>query len=353
VVLMPPFVTADLAGIGGRIKSEPRAFVVEEIPLYEPCGTGEHVYLLIRREGATTQDVLRALARAFGVSEAAIGCAGQKDKHARATQTFSIALASGDAEEIGRRAADAIGVEVLSARRHTNKLRRGHLIGNRFDVLVEGVGENALDRARAIVRSIETRGLANFYGPQRFGADGRNVERGRALLSAPRRDWTSRFLVSAFQASLFNAWLAERMRRGDFQRIVPGDVAKRSDNGALFDVADVEAEQRRMERGEITYTGPIFGARMRCARGAAGDLEAAILRESGVAAVDFARAGAQGSRRAARLSVGDSSIETELGADERPAVRVRVRLPKGAYATILLREIMKSDAALAALDDEG
>jgi tRNA pseudouridine13 synthase len=347
-----PFVTGEIAGIGGRIKSEASAFIVEEVPLYEPCGAGEHVYLTIRREGATTSDVLHALARAFGVHESAIGCAGQKDKHARTTQTFSIALATGDADDVARRAAGELEVEVLSARRHANKLRRGHLLANRFDILIESCGADALARAREIVLAIQDRGLANFYGPQRFGADGRNAERGRDRLASSRRDWTSRFLVSAYQASLFNMWLAERMRRGDFRRILDGDVAKRTDNGALFDVADAAVEGERMERGEITYSGPIFGARMRGARGAAGELEAAILRESGVSAADFARAGARGTRRAARIGADELRVEAALGAGGDPAVRVRVRLPKGAYATVLLREIMKSDATLAALDDE-
>jgi tRNA pseudouridine13 synthase len=342
-----PYVTEDLAGIGGHIKSEPRAFVVEEIPLYEPSGAGEHVYVTVRREGRTTRDLVLALARAFRVRETAIGCAGQKDKRARATQTFSIAVANVDADEVARRVAVEIGVEVLSARRHANKLRRGHSLGNRFDIRIEDAVDGALEHAGAVARALAVRGLPSFYGPQRFGADGRNADRGRALLDAPRRDWTSRFLVSAYQASLFNTWLAERMRRCEFDRIIDGDVAKRLDTGALFDVADEAAENRRMALREITYTGPIFGARMRRPIGRAAEIEDALLLSTGLGPADFARADIAGSRRAARLFIGDLSVSSEGS-----ALRVRMSLPKGAYATVVLREIMKSEAPLAALDDE-
>jgi tRNA pseudouridine13 synthase len=333
-----PYVTDARVRIGGILKREPRHFVVEEMPLYEPRGEGEHVYVRLRREGRTTAEVIDDLARSFGLRARDIGCAGQKDKLARATQTFSLPLGSLDPDEAARRVAGELGIEVLWARRHTNKLRRGHLLGNRFDVLIEHVDEDAFERARAIARAIAEQGLANYYGPQRFGADAENARRGRALLSAPRGDGMSRFLLSAFQSMLFNGWLVERMRREGFDRIWRGDVAKRLDNGALFDVADANAENARMSRCEITYTGPIFGARMRRATDVAGELERTILREFDVQLADLARARLDGSRRAGRIFVADLEILPE-GA----SLRARFSLPKGSYATVLLRELMKSD----------
>jgi len=241
----------------------------------------------------------------------------------------------------------SLGIEVLSARRHANKLRRGHSIGNRFDVLIEDVSENALVAARAIAREIGLRGLPNFYGPQRFGADAKNAERGRRLLDAPRNDARSRLMLSALQSHLFNAWLAERMRIGRFDVVSAGDVAKRVDNGALFDVVEEEAENARMRKHEITYTGPMFGARMRPAHGAAGELEGEILRRHEIDAADFARARLDGSRRAARIFVDDLEIVGEAS-----SVRARFSLPSGAYATVLLRELMKAETRTADIDDE-
>jgi tRNA pseudouridine13 synthase len=342
-----PYVTDAKLAIGGRIKREPSHFIVEEIPLYEPCGTGEHVYLRCRREGRTTLDVIDALARCFGIRARDIGYAGLKDKQARATQTFSLPLAGVAPDDTAERARSALGIEVLSARRHANKLRRGHSIGNRFHVLIEDVSENALAAARAIAREIGVRGLPNFYGPQRFGADAKNAERGRRLLHAPRSDARSRLMLSALQSHLFNAWLAERVRIGRFDVVSPGDVGKRVDNGALFDVVDEEAENARMQKHEITYTGPMYGARMRPAHGAAGELEGEILRRHEIDVAEFARAGLDGSRRAARIFVDDLEI-----AGEASCVHARFSLPKGAYATVLLRELMKTEACTADIDDD-
>jgi tRNA pseudouridine13 synthase len=222
-----------------------------------------------------------------------------------------------------------------------NKLRRGHLLGNRFDVIVAGAHPGRVERANATAREIRERGLPNFYGPQRFGARGDNAERGRERLGSPRRGVADRFLASAFQASLFNAWLCERMRRELFAVVLEGDVAKRLDNGALFDVVDAAAESARMARREITYTGPVYGARMRPASGVADELEREVLASSGVDAAAFSRARLNGTRRAARLFVEDLEL-----VEHPDGVRLRFSLPKGAYATTLLREFMKSEVPL-------
>jgi len=154
----------------------------------------------------------------------------------------------------------------------------------------------------------------------------------------PRAGSADRFLLSAFQAWMFNAWLCERMRRQLFETVLAGDVAKRLDNGALFDVVDASAENARMARREITYTGPMFGARMRRSSGLPAELERAVLAAFGLDESAFARARLSGTRRAARIFVDDLEIS------EHPrGVRLRFSLPKGAYATTLLREVMKTE----------
>ncbi|MDP6357965.1 MAG: tRNA pseudouridine(13) synthase TruD, partial [Planctomycetota bacterium] len=130
--------TDDLPGIGGELKAEPSHFVVEEIPLYEPEGEGEHIYVSLRREGQTTRQIQMELCRIFDLNDAAVGCAGLKDKHARTTQTFSLHM-PGDEQEVADRIQQEMNVELLSSKRHQNKLRTGHLIGNRFTIVVVDV----------------------------------------------------------------------------------------------------------------------------------------------------------------------------------------------------------------------
>ncbi len=338
-----PFITHDLPGIGGEIKVEPAHFIVEEVPLYEPTGEGEHIYVRLTREGWTTRALQQRLARLFDLREVDVGCAGLKDKHARVTQTFSLLIRDMDEETVAQRIEDALPVEVVWARRHRNKLRAGHLLGNRFRIVVLHPEPDAMARATAITQALQARGLPNYYGAQRFGINGDNARRGRAVLfgQGPRERWLRRFLLSAYQAALFNTWLAERMQRGWFDRLLAGDIAKKVDTGGLFEVADVAAEQPRFQRKEITYTGPIYGARMRWASGEPGELERWVLESAGVTTEMLRRARLDGSRRAARLFIDDLHVEPHP-----EGLLFTFTLPKGAYATTVLREYMKTEAAL-------
>lgn len=345
-----PLVASDLPGTGGALKLRPGAFILEELPLYAASGEGPHVYLTLRREGMTTRQLEEGLARMFALRELEVGCAGLKDKMARVTQTFSLYLPRLAPEDVARRVAMELPVEVLSVSRHGNRLRRGHLLGNRFDVLVEGVDEGALARAEAVRAAILDRGLPNFYGTQRFGGDGTNALKGReALLGrGPRQLWLRRFLLSAWQSALFNAWLVGRIQRGAFAAVIAGDVAKKTDTGGLFDVTDATADEARLRRGEITYTGPIYGHGMRWAEREPGEWERELLAADGVDAAALRRARLNGSRRPGRIAPGELTIEPSAG-----ALRFRFTLPKGAYATILLREFVRDGASLPDGDDGG
>ncbi|RJX34476.1 MAG: tRNA pseudouridine(13) synthase TruD [Desulfarculus sp.] len=339
----PPFITPDLAGIGGRIKLEPAHFAVEELPLYLPQGSGPHLYLRLSREGMTTRVLADRLADLFGLERGAVGFAGLKDKQARAVQSFSLYLPGADAGQAARRVQEALPVEVLEAAFHQNKLKTGHLLGNRFTILLSGVEPQAAAQAAAVAQALAQRGLPNYYGAQRFGREGDNAAQGRrALMGAgPRDKWLRKLLLSAWQAALFNAWLAARIARGDFARLIAGDLAKKTDTGGLFDVADAAAEQPRLEAGAITYTGPIYGKKMRWPGGLAAEYEQQILAAEGVDQAQLKRAGLDGSRRPARLLVPELDIRPAPG-----GLVFSFALPKGSYATVLLREFMKSEAAL-------
>lgn len=173
------FLTDDLPGIGGVIKQRHDDFVVEEIPLYEPCGEGEHLYLWLEKAGQPTLEVVRALARRFRIRTGDIGYAGMKDKNAVTRQYMSIA-APDDSPLDGF---SMPGVRILSVSRHRNKLRLGHLKGNRFTIRIRQLER---DEPRAAACAVLDRlvdvGLPNFVGVQRFGLSANIHEIGRALL---------------------------------------------------------------------------------------------------------------------------------------------------------------------------
>jgi tRNA pseudouridine13 synthase len=339
-----PFITADLPGSGGTLRATPEDFRVDELPAYLPSGSGPHLYLLVEKRGRTTRDALRVLARALDVQERDAGYAGMKDREAVTTQWLSFPVA----KDPDPAALAEPGLTVKAVSRHANKLRPGHARGNRFEVTVRG---GDLARARACAAALEARGLPGYFGPQRFGAEGNNAEIGRAILRGERtpealRAGRDRFLrrlcISAFQSELFNRWLAERIVDGLLAAALPGDVLKKLDTGGLFLCEDPAVDGPRVARFEIAPAGPMFGHKMKPAAGEAAAREERILAASGVGAEDLARGGgeAEGTRRAARLPV---QVALEPAGD---GYRARFELPRGNYATVVMRELMKAEDAL-------
>lgn len=337
-----PFITPGLPGIGGEIKREPEHFTVEEIPLYAPSGQGDHVYVRLSRSGWNTKAVEGVLADLFGLAECDVGTAGLKDKHARVTQTFSLNLPNADVKDVATRLGD-LPFQICEVSRHRNKLKPGHLLGNRFRILVLRPKPEPVPLALAIAQSISASGVPNYYGLQRFGVGGENARRGYDILlgHGPRHGWLNRLFLSAFQSFLFNQWLVRRISAGCFNRVLSGDIAKKEGTGGLFEVTDAAAENERLAKGEISYTGPIFGVKMWRATGEAGKLEEGVLRDAGVTSELIDQIRLSGSRRSARILIRDLTIEPD---DQ--GLLFGFSLPKGAYATTVLREFMKVEVAL-------
>ena len=318
-----------------RIRTEPEDFRVEELPLYSPSGEGGHTFVCVEKRLVTTEEVASALARAAGVGGRDVGYAGRKDRIAVATQWFSVPGLD------PQRALDLRleGVRVLEAVLHGHKLRTGQLSGNRFEIAVRGVDDQAREAARARFAEIGRVGMANTFGMQRFGRAGRNVEMGARLLRGEivlkdRRK--ARFAVSALQSAVFNDVLAARPTGiGEFEF---GDVAVLHGSGGQFLVEDVEREQPRAAAFEISPTGPIFGTRVIEPAGEVALREKAALELRGICLTNLRSPKGirlRGARRALRVRPDNARMRDFPG-----GFWLEFELPPGSYATVLIQTVL-------------
>ena len=323
-----PPLTNDLPGTGGTLRQVPEDFLVEEIPLYLPQGSGSHAYALVQKRSLTTRDLVTTLLRE-GLKEKEIGVAGLKDKHAVTTQWLSVPQRHAEALQV----LDKLeGVDILKTSRHKNKLGIGHLKGNRFTVWVRDTSDVAA--AETVLERLKQTGVPNYFGPQRFGRFGTNAVDGYNLTqgeNVPGGHRLKRFFISALQSLLFNHLLARRLELGLFDKVILGDWAKKHDTGGEF---KVESESARAERFEISATLPLYGKKVRLSEAEAGELEAETLAYYGLRWTDFTSR--RGDRRLSRFPLQEAQVtSTEDG------YQVGFTLPKGAFATSILRELMK------------
>nr|MBX2850343.1 tRNA pseudouridine(13) synthase TruD [Phycisphaeraceae bacterium] len=180
------YLTPDLPGVGGVLKQRNEDFLVEEQPLYEPCGEGEHVYLFIEKNGLTTTEAVHRIARGFHMHRRNIGYAGLKDKHAVTRQHVSLWLPGVEEERIVEGVQRINGVQekvkILWHEKHTNKLKRGHHGGNRFVIRLRDVEPTHVVRAKQVLDIMAKRGVPNYIGDQRFGYRQNSHRTGKALL---------------------------------------------------------------------------------------------------------------------------------------------------------------------------
>lgn len=316
--------------LSGVLRSAPTDFLVEERLGFAPDGDGPHRLLWIEKTGANTEWVARQLARCAGCRPMDVGFSGMKDRHAVTRQWFSVPEPR---TSLDWRSLDIEGVEVLEVHAHRRKLRRGAHRANRFVLTLRGVhGDDDLETRIASVRG---HGVPNWFGPQRFGREGDNVA--RAVDGA-----RGGIYLSAARSYLFNAVLAERVRYGTWNCLLPGEAVQLEGSGSFF-VADAEDGEleRRLREFDIHPSGPLWGMGELPARGTARELEIAVADGMPEIAGLLAAAGMRHERRALRLAV--RALEWS-----RPANDVLVlafELAAGAFATSVLREFINFTSA--------
>jgi tRNA pseudouridine13 synthase len=361
IPLIPPIATADLPGTGGGIGAEPEDFRVDEVPLYSPSGEGEHLYVRLEKRRLTTRDAVRMLADATGVPASEMGTAGMKDKHAVTTQWVS--LPARRAKPVGEWVLPE-GLRVVESARHGNKLRTGHLRGNRFRIHITGVEPGALGRARRVIERLREQGLPNYYGAQRFGHGGNNLADALAWLAgecgrgARRRvpPFERKLFASVVQSEVFNRYVTARLAE-DLSLPLAGEVVRLEGSGAMFAVEDVEKETARWVARDIHPTGPMVGPKMKPASGRPLQLELAAAASLGLddaMSRELARF-ADGTRRDVFVRLPDVKVEaapSPAGSDAAgprggdPEIRpegliLEFFLPSGSYATELVRELTR------------
>jgi len=331
------------------LRAEPAHFRVDEIPAYAPSGQGDHLFVRFEKTGWNTVDAVRAIARELGIENNGVGYAGMKDRHAVTTQWASFPGASAEkAQQL-----DIDGIRVLDATPHEQKLRTGHLFGNRFELrLTEGASGLAEDLGPRLAE-LAARGCPNYFGAQRFGRGRGNLTRAaRWLLEggrAPRQRFLRKLQVSSLQSALFNAVLARRLEDGLYGTAVDGDMMRKEETGGVFISEDTAVDAARVKSFEISPTGPIFGRKMRWPERHALEREEEVRTAGGLTNEVLGRFGSAGtgSRRVLRVRPGDANVEAAEG-----GAIVRFTLPKGAYATVILRELLGAEPVEAARPPE-
>ncbi|WP_456485861.1 tRNA pseudouridine(13) synthase TruD [Hydrogenimonas sp.] len=337
-----------------HFRQTPSDFVVTEVPLYPFSGDGEHLILKIRKKGLTTWQMLEILSAHIGTKVRDIGYAGLKDKDAMTIQHISInkkhekALENFSHEQI----------KILETTYHENKLRIGHLKGNRFFIRLKKVSPTDAKKIDSLLGWIEKNGMPNYFGWQRFGKEGDNFETARQIIDGKlkmRNRKKRDFLISAYQSHLFNLWLCKRIeisrlfaglapkelqkvfvwgdeiiktihKEPHFFKLLSGDIVEHYPHGKLFTVDNLHEEAKRFQARDISPTGLLSGEKATHATGLAWEIEKDFVEE----------VPARGSRRYAWIW--PKEIEG-LYKKEEWHYELHFTLPKGSYATVMLEMI--------------
>ncbi len=353
---MDRFYSLGHSSIDFYFKQSARDFVVEENPLYEFSGEGEHLILFVRKKNLSTLELVSAIAKYLGIQKKEIGYAGLKDKHAMTKQYISLHKKHEESLEDFNHE----NIKILSKTYHNNKIRIGHLSSNRFYIKVKKVNPTSAAKIDEALKNISKDGMPNFFGYQRFGRDGNNHIDGEKIAKGEKKERNpkiKKLLISAYQSHLFNLWLSRRLEINtlvnNFKseelaqvlnipkieldklkeqkhpfKLLSGDIMEHYPYGRLFDFDGSEHDLTRFNERDISVTGLLCGKKARLSSDLARQIEK-----------DFDdEINADGTRRYAWVYPTD--IEGRFNPIEAQ-YEFNFTLPKGSYATVLLEEIAK------------
>ncbi len=307
--------------------------VFEQIP-FQPCGEGEHLLIHIRKTGANTAFVAKQLAQYFSVKESLVSYAGLKDRFAVTEQWFGVHVPGKQGYDLSD--LNIEGVEVLSYQRHNKKLRIGGLDGNRFEITLRDVSN--VDELIRRWHVVSNYGVPNYFGEQRFGINGGNIEKAASLFSGQKvKDKKKRGMyLSAARSLIFNDMISERIEQQTFDRILAGDVLMLAGTQSVF-LADAidDSLSARLGEHDLDITAPMWGAGELMTTSDARTFEQKIADKHSVFCEGLPRFGLKQERRRTRLIIKDTDLKVD-----NDVVTLSFFLPAGAYATTIMRELI-------------
>lgn len=334
----------------------PRDFVVQEVPLYEPSGEGEHLMVAVRKKSLSTNELIKILSSTLGVLSKEIGYGGLKDKNALTTQYITIPKSAFQKLQNFNHPL----IKILSIHHHNNKIRIGHLKGNKFFIRLKKVQKSDMSKISEVLEKIKKYGIPNYFGYQRFGKFGDNYLEGKAIVEKKKKIRDKKlavFLISSYQSYLFNLWLSQRIQLSKLMeefkgkeleralqmqslplistphqqshpfKLLSGDLMHHYPYGKLFSLQDQKSEEQRFVDKDIVPCGVLSGKKITLPSNDALLYQENFL-DSAISEI--------GSHRFAWVF--PEELEYRY-IEEKAHLELHFYLPKGSYATVLLETL--------------
>ena len=301
-------------------------FIVDEIPLAEFRGKGNFLVLHVKKVELTTWDMIAIFSEFLKIPAQKIGYAGLKDKHATTTQYLSVELKYENELKKFRHPQ----IRILSTKQHTQSIQMGDLKANRFSINLYNINDIKAGRIEKLAKKIQTNGLPNYFGYQRFGREGDSMNQAKELIAGELHVSDSKlnkFLISVYQSTFFNQWLKERVELSEDKEkflLLEGDVYLTS-NAKL--VTPAQVLQKDFDAKKVVPTGLLCGRGVFRARDKAREIEKKYDDEFLVE---------KGLRREALIYPQDIVCKYNKGFG---LLTIAFTLQKGSYATVFLESI--------------
>ncbi|WP_165312272.1 tRNA pseudouridine(13) synthase TruD [Vibrio ziniensis] len=321
----------------GKIKAKPEDFKVIENLGYEFAGSGEHLMISIRKTGENTSFVANELAKACGVKSKDVSWAGLKDRHAVTEQWLSVHLPTAGFPNLALFQSQHPSIEILAMTRHNKKLRPGDLAGNYFEVTLSEVTD--VDEVVKRLEVVAKQGVPNYFGNQRFGKDGNNLEEarrwGRENVRTRNQNQRSLYLSTA-RSWVFNRIVSSRIEQNCFYRFVEGDIALVNDEQILVNAEQVEEFNALLNQDKAQISAALAGDNALPTQAEAQKIEQQHI-DAEVDLMKLIRGNRmRHDRRAISLKAQDLTWQIE-----GDSITLKFALDAGSFATSIVRELIE------------